>query len=318
MERPGDRAPVRHVTDEERAAFDRDGVVLLRGIHPPDWVDFLEAQLDDIFDGHAHRSADQRSVTGDSTDGIRVDMVALANGLKKVQPDVVLAAEGDQAEALTGRSLVETDASAWHEGMWHHNVEGPLGQVVAEVTNSSKVNFYADQLFLKDPGSRVKTPFHQDKPYFLVGGGEVAVCWVPVDVVTIDNGAMGYVKGSHKWGKLFKPSDFVTEAGTFPERDGIDHSDLDVLDPIPEDHPDLVYFDTEPGDVIVHNWATLHGSAGNVSPTARRRAASVRFAGEGCTFLHRKSSPEPFRFTGELSDGDPLEAAARYPIVWPR
>ena len=318
MHRPQDPSLARDVTDAERDTFERDGVVLLRSIQREEWVEYLEAQLDDVFDGNVDRSMDQRSVSGQSNSGIRVDMAALAGGLRARQPDVVLAVDGDPSAEFTGRSLVETDAAVWHEGMWHHNVHGPLRQLVAELTGSAQVNFYADQLFLKEPGSRMRTPFHQDKPYFLVDGGDVTVCWVPVDVVTIENGAMGYVRGSHKWGKVFKPSDFVTDTGTFPQRDGIDHSGLELLDPIEPNDPDLVYFDAEPGDVIVHHWATVHGSAGNVSATARRRAASIRFAGEGCTYFRRKSSPEPFRFTGELTDGDRLELSPRYPIVWPR
>ncbi len=160
--------------------------------------------------------------------------------------------------------------------------------------------------------------FHQDEPYFLVEGGDVTVCWVPVDRVTATNGAMGYLRGSHRWNRLFEPSDFVTERGTFPERDGIDLTGLEVLPPVSADDDRLVYFDAQPGDVIVHHWATIHGSAGNTSTTAQRRAASVRYACDGCRFHRRPSSPEPFRFMVDLDEGDPLEKSDRFPVVWPR
>lgn len=315
---PPSARPLRAVTEAEKADFDRDGVVRLAGIYPADWVDYLKAQLDDVFDGRAERSTEQRSVSGHSTEGIRVDMVALAQGVLRAQPDADLAIDGGTTAVLAGRSVVETDAAFWHPGMRQHNLTGPLPEIVASLTGSDQVNFYSDQLFLKEPGSRIRTPFHQDKPYFMVGGGDVAVCWVPVDTVGADNGPMGYVRGSHRWGKIFKPSDFVTDRGTFPERDGIEFSDLDELPPISADEHDLVYLEAEPGDVIVHHWATVHGSAGNVSATAVRRAASVRYAGQGCTFHQRRSSPEPFRFTIELNEGDPLETSDRFPIVWPR
>ncbi|MGI9598474.1 MAG: phytanoyl-CoA dioxygenase family protein [Acidimicrobiales bacterium] len=315
---PTDPSPTRAVTEEERVAFERDGVVRLAGIYPREWVDHLESQLTDVFDLQADRADQQRSVTGESTAGIRVDMVALAGGLRQAQPEAAVAIDGDRGAELKGRSVVETDASIWHRGMRTHNTAGPLPEIVAGLTGSAKVNFYADQLFLKEAGSRIRTPFHQDKPYFMVDGGDVAVCWVPVDRVTADNGPMGYVRGSHRWGKLFKPSDFVTDRGTFPERDGVDLTGLEVLPPISADEHDLVYIEAEPGDVIVHHWATVHGSAGNVSATATRRAASVRYACDGCTYHQRASSPEPFRFTIGLDEGDPLESADRFPIVWPR
>ena len=68
-----------------------------------------------------------------------------------------------------------------------------LPEIVAALTASSQVVLYSDQLFLKEAGSRVMTPWHQDKPYWVMEGEKVAVCWVPVDVVTIESGAMGYV-----------------------------------------------------------------------------------------------------------------------------
>lgn len=315
---PADPKPLRTVTDEERATFDCDGVVRLSGIYPPEWVAYLERQLVDIFDEQPDRDMDQRSVTGQSTTGIRVDMVSLAEGLRSARPEAVVAIEGGPTAELSGRNVVETDAAFWHPEMWAHHLDGPLPEIVASLTGSAKVNFYSDQLFLKEAGSRMRTPFHQDKPYFLVDGGDMAVCWVPVDTVTAENGPMAYIRGSHRWGKLFKPSDFITETGTFPERDGIDLAGLDTLPPISAEDPQLVYLETEPGDVIVHHWATIHGSAGNVSVSARRRAASVRYACDGCTFHQRPSSPEPFRFTIGLADGDALETAERFPIVWPR
>ncbi len=316
---PIDNRPTRAVTDEERAAFQRDGVVLLAGIYPSDWVDFLEAQLTDVFDRQASRSVEQRSVTGMSSDGIRVDMVALANGLRQAQPGARLAIEGEQTDELNGRSIVETDAVSWHDGIRDHHTQGPLPAIVASLTASDRVNLYSDQLFLKEPGSAVRTPWHQDKPYFLLDGEKVAVCWVPVDRVRIDNGAMGYVVGSHLWNKTFKLSDFVTRTRTFPEIGGIDLTGLDDLPPIDAEPErfEIRYFDAAPGDVIVHNWATLHGSSGNVSASAIRRAASVRYAGDDVTFLRRASSPEPFRNTVSLADGQALSDAPRFPQVWP-
>lgn len=312
-----DGSPVREVTDAERDAYGRDGFVLLKGAYPQAWVEYLRGQLRDIFDHQPDRTTDQRSVTGGRTEGIRVDMAALATGMRAALPDAKLAIEGGRDAPIVGRSIVETDAAHWHSGIRRHHLEGPLPEIVAGLTGAGKVVFYSDQLFLKEPGSRVRTPFHQDEPYFLVDG-EVAVCWVPVDPVTRQNGCMGYVRGSHRWGRLFKPSDFVTEDGTFPERDGIGHAGLEALPSIDAESEDVTYLEADPGDVIVHHWSTIHGAAGNVSGSAMRRAASVRYALGNSRYCRRASSPEPFRDTLDLCDGDPLEHAARFPVVWPR
>jgi len=311
----------RAVSAEEKRAYEQDGVALLKQIYPPAWVDLLAGNLSDIFDHHDERVQQAGDLMqGRSETGATSDMAALLSRRMTQTPGLDLALEavdGDESP-IGSRSIVETDASQWHAGMREHNVRGPLAEIIHQLTGSTKVVFYSDQLFLKEAGSRVKTPFHQDKPYFLVSGGDVAVAWVPVDTVTRENGAMGYVRGSHLWGKTFKPSDFLTETGTLPEIEGIDFAGLDVLDHAAIRTEDIIYFDAEPGDVIVHNWSTLHGSTGNTSACSSRRAASVRYALDGCCYFQRPSSPEPFRKTITLADGEPLEASDRFPVVWPR
>jgi ectoine hydroxylase-related dioxygenase (phytanoyl-CoA dioxygenase family) len=316
---PTESSLTRALTADEIETFERDGVVKLSGIYPKQWVDALRDILDGVF-AREVASGRETEAQGTSTDGARMDIVEYATAAKQQRSDIDISADGSAAAPMNGRSLVETDVSIWSEPMRDHNLNGPLPELVAGLTRSSKVNFYSDQLFMKEPGSRVRTPFHQDQPYFLLKGDKVAVCWVPVDRVDRENGAMAYVRGSHRWDKLFIPSDFVSRTESFPEFGDMSHQGLDQMPVIEghEDEFDTVYFDVEPGDVIVHHWGTLHGSSGNVSANRVRRAASVRYAGDDCTYYQRPSSPEPFRNTTGLVNGDRLEKAERFPIVWPR
>lgn len=84
-----------------------------------------------------------------------------------------------------------------------------------------------------------------------------------------------------------------------------------------EDEYDIVYFDVEPGDVIVHNYRVTHGSRGNTSLEHARRAVSLRFAGDDARVLQRAGAPEEFPFDPKLKDGDSLDSKT-YPVVWPR
>ncbi|MEZ5279357.1 MAG: phytanoyl-CoA dioxygenase family protein [Acidimicrobiales bacterium] len=307
-------SPLRDVTPDEVETYLRDGVVLLRSIYPPQWVERLRTAMQQVFDREADATALSGLATGESTVGSRADMVTRVRDLLERHTERLAVEPGG---VPTGRSIVETDACSWHEGLRRHHCEGPLPQIVAALTSSVRVNLYSDQLFLKEPGSRVRTPWHQDKPFWLLDGTKVAVCWVPVDVVTLDSGAMGYVIGSHLWGKTFKPSDFSTETGT-SRIPGISYDDLEDLPDI-EANPlayDVRHFPAEPGDVIVHDWRMLHGSTGNKTADRIRRAASVRYAGDDVVFRQRASSPEPFRHTTGLADGDSLDGAARFPRVW--
>jgi ectoine hydroxylase-related dioxygenase (phytanoyl-CoA dioxygenase family) len=307
--------PTRTITAEEIATYERDGVAPLRGVLPLPWVDKLRDLMQEVFDRTKdHGDGGLRS--GASDDGSRADMVEIVSNLRDADNEIELAVE--QGREPTGRSIVETAACSWHAGLRDHYISGPLPQLVAELTQSARVNLYSDQLFLKEPGSSVRTPWHQDKPFWVLQGDKVAVCWVPVDEVTIESGAMGYVRGSHQWGTTFKPSDFVTEGGAM-RMDGIVHDDLADLPPVADnpDEYDVVRYEAGPGDVIVHHWMTLHGSTGNTTAERIRRASSVRFAGEGVTFFQRPSSPDPFRHLVTLNDGDDLDGSDHFPRVWP-
>lgn len=46
-------------------------------------------------------------------------------------------------------------------------------------------------------------------------------------------------------------------------------------------HPhEVLSWDTEPGDIIIHHPNTVHGSAGNVSESRRRLSSSIRYLGD--------------------------------------
>merc|ERR1740117_525839 len=101
-----------------------------------------------------------------------------------------------------------------------------------------------DHIFLKEPGSLLRTAFHQDAPYFPLEGEDIAVCWVPVDAVTRENGAMSYVRGSHRW-REYKPTTLITNDPTH-------ENDAPLLPDISShlDEYDVISFAAEPGDVI--------------------------------------------------------------------
>ncbi|MED5415904.1 MAG: phytanoyl-CoA dioxygenase family protein [Candidatus Latescibacterota bacterium] len=63
------------------------------------------------------------------------------------------------------------------------------------------VKLFGDQLFVKPPGGIEKT-YHQDSPYFTIEPMAMVTAWVAIDEVTLDNGCMWVIPGSHKRGAL--------------------------------------------------------------------------------------------------------------------
>ena len=136
--------------------------------------------------------------------------------------------------------------------------------------------------------------------------------WVPADPVNLESGALQYVRGSHLDGRLYAPNLFVSQA-SLP---GAEEQPLPDIEGHSEDY-DLIHFDTEPGDVLVHHYRTLHGAGGNLSRYQVRRAASIRYTGDDIRFRTRPAAPKLLHLKEQLQDGDRLNDAD-HPVVWRR
>ena len=93
----------------------------------------------------------------------------------------------------------------------------------------------------------------------------------PVYPVAQVNGGLQFIKGSHRWGKRYRPNHFVTDLP-------MDGTDGEVVPDFHADRRDrvILQFDMQPGDLTVHHCRTLHGAPANASPTIA--VAPFRFA----------------------------------------
>jgi ectoine hydroxylase-related dioxygenase (phytanoyl-CoA dioxygenase family) len=172
---------------------------------------------------------------------------------------------------------------------------------------SSRINFYGEQLFLKEAGSMHRTAFHQDAPYFHLTGDQCCTFWMPLDVVNADNSMMGYVRGSHRWE--------IHAANVFAAQAPIPGSRLAKLPDIEghEDDYDVVYYPAKPGDAIVHHLRTVHGSTGNTSKRDRR-AFALRYAGDDVRYLEREAAAPDSQKSPALKNGDLMESE-EFPLI---
>ena len=302
----------RTLTRDEIETYRRDGVVCLRGVLSDDWVAVVKDAVDD-----AERRYRESPPEAPTIDGLAVTTLERSNLHPLNQLGDVLEEMGGEvlrdgeSASGDGQFILVNNAVLDYPAVQRLALESPLGELAAQLFGANKVNFLFDQIFIKQPGANTRTAFHQDQGYFHVDGEQVASFWTAAEPVAKENGRMGYVRGSHRW-DMHAPNAFVGQVV-------VDAHGLPVLPDIEgnEDDYDIVYFDVEPGDVIVHNYRLAHGSRGNTSLDRTRRAVSLRFAGDDATALHRPSAPPEFPTDPSLSDGDPLDSDI-YPIVWPR
>lgn len=253
--------------------FWADGAVCVRGAFSPDEVALARAAVDDNL----------------------ADLSPLAKR-----------ASGDDDGAFV------EDFCSWQRvpAMERFIRESSAGRIAGELMGARTVRLYHDHVLVKEPGTRQRTPWHQDQPYYNVAGRQNISMWCPVDPVARES-TLEFVKASHL-GPWFMPRSFLDgQAKWFP--DGA-LAELPHIDGNPEF--DILGWALEPGDAVFFHMLTLH-SAGGVAGPQRRRVLSVRFLGDDMVHAVRPwtTSPPFPGLTDELADGAPLDHPL-FPVLW--
>ena len=287
-------APLRSVTQDEIDAFWRDGVVCLRSILPVELVESMAAPIDAALDTSTMADLSEMADLLESGAGATrmIDEAVAASGLPR------------------GRFKAGTDHWLVQEEFREFALRSPLPEIVAALLGSAEVRLYEDSVLVKEPGTQEKTGFHQDMSYFHLDGDLVCTTWVPLDVVTEEMGAVRFVVGSHRDATKYRPNMFVSDMA-IPGTDGVEVPDYDRM----VGEARVISFETSPGDLTVHHARTIHAASGNLSPTTRRRAISVRYVGDGTTFKVVPGSPMKDHHR-TLVEGDLLTDEA-CPLAWP-
>jgi len=181
--------------------------------------------------------------------------------------------------------------------------EAPLAQLAQRLMGSNTVRLYHDHLLVKEPGTRQRTPWHQDQPYYNIEGEQNVSMWIPVDPVS-RAATLEFVAGSHK-GPWLMPRTFMdNHAKWFPEGS---LEDLPDIEGARERFP-IVGWNIEPGDFVCFHMLTLHAAAGVEGPN-RRRVFSVRFLGDDIRHAPRswKTSPDFPGLAERLPAGAPMD-----------
>lgn len=256
-------------TDVQR--FAEDGAILLKGVFK-DWVEQLRHGID----------------------GLMQDPSPLE---RSYHP------EGDAAPFFQ-------DLCNWQrfDGFRDFVLDSPAAEVAARLMRSNTARFFHDHVLVKEPGTSVVTPWHQDLPYYCVDGRQSVSFWVPLDPVPREN-SLECVAGSHRW-SVHKPKRF----------DGTDLYADDATVELPDidgrrDQYAILGWAMEPGDAVAFDFRTVHGASANKARASRRRVFSARWVGDDAVFADRKGKGSPPFKHLALKDGDKLDGPD-FPVAY--
>ncbi|MBN8557946.1 MAG: phytanoyl-CoA dioxygenase family protein [Proteobacteria bacterium] len=257
-------------------AFARDGVVCLRGLLDADEVALLRA-------------------------GIDANIAAPSERAK-------VASRPDDPGFFIEDFCCWPDNDAYRRFIF----DSPLAAVAARLMASRQVRLYHDHMLTKEPGTRQRTPWHQDQPYYNIEGRQNISFWIPVDPVR-RHSTLEFVAGSHR-GPWLMPRSFMDhQAKWFPEGSLQELPDIEAAR---QQFP-ILGWAIDPGDVIAFHMLSLHASGG-VDGDTRRRVFSVRMLGDGITHAPRPwvTSPPFPGLADRLPAGAPMDDAL-FPVLWP-
>lgn len=188
--------------------------------------------------------------------------------------------------------------------------ETPVALAAQQLMQSPSVRLYHDHVLVKEPGTRQRTPWHQDQPYYNIEGRQNISMWIPVDPVPRAS-TLEFVAGSHLGPWLMPRSFMDQQARWFPE------GSLQNLPDIEADRAahSILGWEITPGDVVCFHMLALHGAGGFQGP-GRRRVFSVRMLGEDVRHAPRDwaTSPDFPGLPNELPAGAPM-AHALFPLL---
>jgi ectoine hydroxylase-related dioxygenase (phytanoyl-CoA dioxygenase family) len=278
----------RAVTADEIDAYDRDGVVMLKGVFDEDWIALLDKGL----------SESRRAPTGRAQ---------------------VWDRDEDNRETFY-------DSQAWNRVPEYRRFieDSPCAELAGRLMGATRVNFFFDAVFCRSPGTQFRTPWHQDEPYWSVEGFQTCSVWMPLVPVSAKS-ALAVVPGSHRWAKVFKQADFGQYNADGKEN--APHSDFSVLEDAP-DLPDIdadpdtyrpLSWDMEPGDALVFNGRCIHGGSGLLEDGRDLRVFNTKWCGDDVRVAFRPWGMDPdhrdVMTEVGLAPGDRL-GTDLYPELW--
>lgn len=215
------------LTQDQIDQYNRDGYIAVKGVFTADEVREMQEVTDDFVD--------QSRAVFEHTDVFDVDLKA-----------------GHSADNPKLRRIKNPHQ---HHDAYNRAMRNPKLLDIIEQLIGTDIRHHHTKLNLKAPGGGAQVEWHTDWGFYPATNDDILEIGVAIDPMTVENGCLMVMPGSHKG-----PAYDHHEDGVFVG--AVQMSDVDM-----ESAGQILL---EEGDVSIHHVRALHGSEPNMSPNARR------------------------------------------------
>ncbi len=184
-------------------------------------------------------------------------------------------------------SLRKISHLAWHDDvMLAHACRPSIAEKIVSLLGHD-VRIYQDQLFMKPPRVGSRQPYHQDQPlgFYIDPPDRMVTCWTALDDVTLENGCLRVIPGTHKSGVL--PPEVIQEYEQKAQNGQLDGEVPLVM---------------KAGECSLHHGHLLHSSHPNLSGK-RRRGYATHYVSARCRYTGPGPRPSFPLVRGEAIPG---------------
>ncbi len=253
------------LTQDQKDQFWRDGVLVVENAVTPEELKSLRDTFAEwVEESRAHVDDYGETMDGRPRFDLQPGHSADVPGLRRVQsPEEV-----SEVYANVMRNAATVDICA--------ELIGP------------NIRFHHGKVNSKLPGTATKVNFHQDFPFEPMTNDDMITCLLFIDDVTLENGPLEVVPGTHK-GPLYSHWHNGVFTGS-------------VSDEVFEQHKDnIVKCTGTAGSVCLMHASLLHGSAPNLSDKSRTLYISTYYAEDA---IELSPNHLPSTLTHELVRGE--------------
>jgi ectoine hydroxylase-related dioxygenase (phytanoyl-CoA dioxygenase family) len=180
--------------------------------------------------------------------------------------------------ATIGQSENSPGPTKTYMAAWHHQHRWAYDMATSprildriETILGPNIVMWAMHFWYKEPHSGKRIPWHQDAAYWHIMPKKNVSAWIALGPTFFENGCLRIIPGSHR--TLLEHQPITDDTSQFSQG----------LPPEAIDESTAVNLEMQPGEFVIFNEATYHGSEANGSDIARV-ALSIRYTSPDVKF----------------------------------